>query len=63
MLDLLLFPGGAKGSRTPDLWYARPVLYQLSYGPSDPGTRTPVTKQSIPSSEDHPVHRFPYPGT
>lgn len=31
--DLLFSSGGAKGSRTPDLWYAKPALCQLSYGP------------------------------
>ncbi len=33
-----LFLGGAKGSRTPDLRYAKPALCQLSYGPMNPGT-------------------------
>ncbi len=31
-----LFLGGAKGSRTPDLRYAKPALCQLSYGPMNP---------------------------
>lgn len=31
--DGRLIQSGAKGSRTPDLWYAKPALCQLSYGP------------------------------
>ena len=29
------FPGGAEGSRTPDLYIANVALYQLSYGPTE----------------------------
>ncbi len=33
VIDGVMHPGGAEGSRTPDLLIANEALYQLSYGP------------------------------
>ncbi len=39
---LILWGGGAEGSRTPDLLIANETLYQLSYDPIPTGVRTGI---------------------
>ncbi len=58
MINVVMRPGGAEGSRTPDLLIANEALYQLSYGPRTgfaPGREGPGGEGGHKSGSLRPV--------